>query len=109
EVNPAMARLLGFDSTDELRHALPNLEHAWSDPLDRQALVERVLREGAVGDHEMQLTGRDGRRLWVSINVRVLGSGEQGEAHFAGSVQDISQRRAIEQALLRSEAKYRTL
>src|SRR5690606_32342223 len=37
EVNPAMARLLGFDSTDELRHALPNLEHAWSDPLDRQA------------------------------------------------------------------------
>ena len=56
---------------------------------------------------------RDGSQRWVNINVRrqTEEAGEDGEArtHFAGSVQDVEHRHVIEQALQRSEARFRLL
>jgi len=99
EVNPAMARLLGFASPAELKQELPSMHGIYLRVGDREALVERVLREGLINDHELQIRARDGRRLWVRANVRLL-PGEGGRApHFAGSMQDISAHREAEQRL----------
>src|SRR5690606_34165562 len=93
EANPAMARLLGFDSPAQLKQELPSMHGIYLRGSDREALVERVLRDGLIADHELQVRAKDGRRLWVRANVRVLPGEGGGDTHFAGSMQDISAHR----------------
>ena len=99
QVNPAMARLLGFDSPAQLKQELASMNAIYVRPGDRDALVERVLRDGTIADQELQVLAKDGRRLWVRVNVRVLPGGDERERHFAGSMQDISAHREAEQRL----------
>jgi diguanylate cyclase (GGDEF)-like protein/PAS domain S-box-containing protein len=108
EVNPQLARLLGYASADALKHERSMLD-IYADPQERGRLVERILRGGGFDDYETQIVARDGRRIWVSASVRLIQPDDGGEPQFAGSVLDLSGRREVEEALQRSEAKYRTL
>ena len=109
EVNPAMASMLGFSSPESLKHRFGSMLDVYANPAERQLLVERALRDGAFSHHETQVNDIDGNTRWVSTNVR-LSRDENGlPAHFTGSAMDIQDRREMEQALISSENKYRTL
>jgi diguanylate cyclase (GGDEF)-like protein/PAS domain S-box-containing protein len=108
EVNPQLARLLGYDSPEQLKQRRTMLD-VYLDPQERERLVQRLLTDGGFDDYETQIVGRDGQRLWVSTSVRLLQPEEGGDPQFAGSVLDITARRHVEEALQRSESKFRTL
>jgi diguanylate cyclase (GGDEF)-like protein/PAS domain S-box-containing protein len=108
EVNPQLARLLGYASADELKQQRSMFD-VYADPQERASLVQRILQGGGVDDYETRIVARDGRRIWVSTSVRLIQPDDGGEPQFAGSVLDLSARREVEAALQRSEAKYRTL
>jgi diguanylate cyclase (GGDEF)-like protein/PAS domain S-box-containing protein len=108
EANPQLARMLGYATPEELkRHR--SMGDVYADPGERDRLVQRVLAEGGLDDYETQIKRRDGQRIWVSTSVRLLYPEDGGDPQFAGSVLDLSARRRIEEALQRSESKYRTL
>ncbi|HVF35909.1 MAG TPA: PAS domain S-box protein, partial [Candidatus Saccharimonadia bacterium] len=108
EVNPALAQMMGYASPAEAKTAAPTMLEVYADPTQRPVLVERIRREGELRNVHTQVLRADGAKLWVEVSVRVLHQPD-GSAHFEGSVVDITQRLAMEQALKRSEARYRSL
>lgn len=115
DANPVMLQMLGYDSVDQLRETVGNVGQIYADPGEREEVIARILRDGQINGHETRLRGRDGGVRWVSISVRAQEEpdGTDGKGgptlRFAGSAQDVQQRREVEAALQRSEGRYRML
>ncbi|MBF0482472.1 MAG: PAS domain S-box protein [Desulfovibrionaceae bacterium] len=101
-VNPALARMLGFDSTDELLAAVNDLgRQLYVDPLDREELLDILTKRGTVKGFETQFLRSDGSRVSVLVNARLV-RGERGEiAYIEGSNLDISRRKQAEETVRR--------
>jgi PAS domain S-box-containing protein len=107
-VNPAMARILGYESADEFIRAAPNMGSFYVDA-SKRAELQRLLQEhAAVVDHELQWRRRDGNLVWVSVNIQVV-QNEHGAQHYEGTVKDITELKRAEEALRQSEAHYHSL
>jgi PAS domain S-box-containing protein len=92
-VNPAMAKILGYDSPEEMLAGITDISRQlYVDP-QRRADFSKVMREaGFVKGFEAQLFRRDGSRIWISINARAVRD-EAGEVlYYEGFLQDISDR-----------------
>jgi diguanylate cyclase (GGDEF)-like protein/PAS domain S-box-containing protein len=109
EVNPAMATMLGFRDPAQLRENFTSMLDVYADPTERQAMVERALRDGSFALQEMRVHDATGGVRWVSANVRLTRDENNAPAHFTGSAVDVQERRQMQQALISSENKYRTL
>ena len=109
EVNPAMAAMLGFDSPEQLKTRFASMLDVYAEPAERQLLVDRALRDGAFSHYETRVHDATGGTRWVSTNVRLTRDENNAPAHFTGSAVDVEERRAMQQALVSSETKYRTL
>ena len=94
--NPALISMLGYASLDELR-AIGSTDQLYPDPAMRQALIEKIKREGKLVEAEYQLRRRDGTVITITENAR-LNHDEQGEpVGFEGTLTDITERKRAEQ------------
>jgi PAS domain S-box-containing protein len=108
--NPALARMLGFDSPAELIAARTDIarEH-YVDSQRREEFKELLNSEGVVRDFELEAYRKDGSRIWICENVRTVRD-DQGELlYYEGTCQDITERKNAEGALRESEERYREL
>src|SRR5262249_8964889 len=96
EVNDAFARVLGYESAEEVR-GLPVADH-YHDPADREAMLARLRSERALTNYEVRFRRKDGRPVWVLANI-VLYDDEQGRPVVQGTVIDITDRREAAEAL----------
>jgi len=107
--NPTMAKMLKYDSVEELKQHVKNTIDVYADPKEREYLVHLGRTQGGFTEHITQLRDRYGERRWVSASVRLIHD-ENGEpSSFAGSLVDVDERQRMQQALASSESKYRTL
>jgi phosphoserine phosphatase RsbU/P len=108
--NPALARIYGYDSADELMHSLTNISRElYVDPGRRAEFVALMERHDVVSGFESQVHRRDGSVIWISENVRAV-RGKKGEIRFyEGTVEDITDRRRHEEELRNSETLYHSL
>ena len=109
EANPAIARLLGYDTPAELLGAGRHVSDLYAHPEERDPLLQRIRESGRLERHELQMRRRNGQLMWVELSVHAVGDEQGGVAHFEGSVQDITARREAELRLQQSEARYRNL
>ena len=109
EVNPVMARMLGYDGVEQLRAEVSDMLQVYVNPGEREQLMARAIRDGAFTQYEIQIRARDNQRKWVSASVRLDRDDDGKPVSFTGSVLDINARHEMQQALQRSESKYRTL
>lgn len=111
--NPAMLGMLGYDDMSQIREEVGNVANLYAEPADRITLLSRLSNDGDVANFETRMVCRDGSKRWVNISVRrqaeELGDDGSAAIHFAGSVQDMEHRHVMEQALQRSEARFRLL
>jgi two-component system cell cycle sensor histidine kinase/response regulator CckA len=105
--NPAMAQMLGFPSVEALIGS--DAVELYVDPDVRREWVRRLETEGLVQGFEARLRRQDGSALWVLESARATLDDAGHILHIEGTVQDITERKAAEQALRDSEAKYRVL
>jgi diguanylate cyclase (GGDEF)-like protein/PAS domain S-box-containing protein len=100
--NPALARILGYASGDEMMHGISNVSHqVYVDPSARRTFQERLRREGVVSEFETRWRRKDGAEIWVSMSGRRLAtSGPSGASHV-GMAEDITRRKHDEEELRR--------
>ncbi|MGA9752692.1 MAG: PAS domain S-box protein [Acidobacteriota bacterium] len=106
ECNQAFATMFGFGSPAE---AMAAGEHRFSsDPAQFARFSAGLQREGSVSHQEVVARRKDGS-LFYALESASLIHGKNGDAMIEGTLVDISERRAVEQALAESEERYRTL
>jgi len=108
-VNPGLARILGFDSPEELIAHFSDLRsQLYVDPADRDTLF-RVLREtGQITGFETQFICKNGTTKWISLHAREVRDPTTDELlYIEGLNIDITARKEAERALKESEEKFR--
>ncbi|HET9475937.1 MAG TPA: PAS domain S-box protein [Dehalococcoidia bacterium] len=104
DANDALARILGYDSRDELMSSVTDIGRQVHVDPERRAEFGHLLEEnGAVQGFEAQACRKDGSVIWLAITARKL---EVGPARYEGIVEDISDRKATEEALRSSEERF---
>lgn len=101
--NPALARIYGYDSPDDLVNGLTDIsKQLYFDPARRDEFVRRLHADGAIVRFESQVYRKDGSLIWISENARIV-YGEDGQpAYYEGTVEDITDLKRVEEALQRA-------
>ena len=97
ECNPALVRMLGYDSAAELE-GRTSAEILY-EPEKERVILESLTRDGAINNAEIRLRRKDGSVLWGLHNVALAPSDSRGPACIEGTVIDITQRRQSAEAL----------
>jgi PAS domain S-box-containing protein len=106
--NPALVRMLGYESFAQLVER--NLEADGSGPdYGRDEFKRRLERDGRIVGLEAGWQTRDGRNLFVRENARAVRGPDGAVLYYEGTVEDITDRKAAEQALRESEEKFRSV
>ncbi len=103
-VNPALARIYGYESPAELMLIQPNLNGKLYVNPESHSEFRRILREQQSITHfEAQVYRKDGSIIWVSENARAVRDQEGNLQYYEGIVEDITLQK--EAALALEEAK----
>ncbi len=107
--NPAMARMLGFDSSEELIACSTDTQYQlYVDPA-RGEEFKRLLREQGVVQHfELQVHRKDGSKIWLWTNAQAVREGNT-VVRYDGTFEDITDRKLLENQLLQAQQKYRDI
>lgn len=98
--NPAMAEILGYDSAEELVTTVVSVDRqVYVQPQRRLELAAYLQRYDAASDFESEVYRKDGTKIWISENIRMIRDANGVVQGYEGSVQDISARRKTEEEL----------
>ncbi|MFZ5865804.1 MAG: PAS domain S-box protein [Thermodesulfobacteriota bacterium] len=108
--NPASAHILGFDSPEELiRAGKERGDGIYVDSSQREEFIRLMRRGQVLHGFEVELRRKDGTPIWASLHARPI-LNEQGDLiSTEGIVQDVTERKRAQEALLESERRYREL
>ncbi|MGD1862604.1 MAG: PAS domain S-box protein [Leptolyngbyaceae cyanobacterium] len=99
-VNPAMARLYGYASAEDMVHQVTDIaKQIYVEPGDRQRFTQLLEAQGAVQGFEYQSYRQDGQIIWVEEDTRAVRDKHGDILYFEGIVKDISDRKRREAAL----------
>lgn len=99
--NPALVRMLGFESEDELKRDF-FAQSLYVDPVRRQDVVEALRTEGALHNLELELRRKDGQVITVLENSRAVTSEDGQRLYYQGTLTDITGWKAARAELSRT-------
>jgi PAS domain S-box-containing protein len=109
-VNPSLARILGYDSPEEVIETITDITYQlYVDPERRAEATCLQEESGVLQGFEFEAYRKDGEKIWLSLNRRSIRDGNGVEIYREGSIEDITERKRAEEALRASEAELRAL
>lgn len=109
DANPALARILGYDSSEDLITTVTDVANQlYETPEDRAKFASTLQEYGSVKGYEVRVRRRDGTLVWLSVNARVVRDGAGNVVGYEGVVEEITERKKGEEALRESEEKFRS-
>ncbi len=103
-VNPALARMYGYNSPEELLSQVSDISHqVYVDPMFRERFQREVEQFGEVRGLEYEVRRRDGKVIWISESARVVRDAQGAARYYEGFIDDITPRKEAEQARARLE------
>ena len=108
-VNPAAVAMFGFDSADEMRARITDIEHQLYVHPARREEFKRLMREhGVVRHFEVLVHRKDGSEMWLCTNARVVREGDV-IVRYDGTFEDITDRKVLEDQLGQAQQQYREI
>jgi PAS domain S-box-containing protein len=109
-LNPAGANLLGYTSPEEAVSHISNSAHdTWLDPKERARYSELLEQHGEIHDFPCQLKRTDGTTIWISLSARKICGADGQTLYYQGFMQDLTKRRAAEEAIRKAETRFREI
>lgn len=106
--NPALARIYGYNSTDEMMLGLTDIGHQlYVEAQRRSDFISALQEHDIVSDFESQIYRRDGTIIWIAENARAVRNQDGELLYYEGFVEDITQRKQAESGLRESEERLR--
>ena len=95
--NPALARMYGYGSPEEVVVALTDIEsQLYVDPQRREEFSRLMRERGEVGGFESQIHRKDRSVIWISESARTVKDAEGNFRYYEGIVEDITARKQAE-------------
>jgi PAS domain S-box-containing protein len=95
--NPALVRMLGYDSFEDL--AQLDMERRSSPDYDRAEFMRRLASEEQIIGMEAVWAQKDGTPLFIRQNAQAVRDADGAIAYYEGTVENITERRRAEQLL----------
>jgi PAS domain S-box-containing protein len=103
--NPALIRMLDFDSTDEIAQYEPDIgEQLYLKPEERKQFFQMLRENGKVEDFEYMASTAKGKALWLNVNAHLQKDSLTGNSVIEGFISDRTKYISATQALEESEA-----
>jgi PAS domain S-box-containing protein len=103
--NPALIKMLGYGSLEELNAPTKNLEHKfYVQPGRRKEFRQGLKQGGEITGFESEVYRKDGSTLWISENARLVRDSQGKVLYFEGTLTDVTARKQAEDALLQLNA-----
>jgi PAS domain S-box-containing protein len=109
-VNPAMARMYGYDSPEDMIENITNISsQLYVDSELRSSVRSRLANGEKITGFETYEYRKDGSKFWTSMNAQAIRDANGNILHYEGTVEDITSRKMADESLQESEERYRTL
>lgn len=106
DVNPALARIYGYDSPEDLMESVTDIAgQLYVDDARREEFVALMERCGSVRNFESEIYRKDGSRIWIAENVRAVADGQGELLYYEGFVVNITERKEAEEELAQAHAE----
>jgi diguanylate cyclase (GGDEF)-like protein/PAS domain S-box-containing protein len=96
-VNPALARIYGYHSPEDLIVGLRDISHQLYVEAERRTEFMRLMEQhGSVSNFESRVYRRDGDIIWISENARAVYDDSGKLVCYEGTVEAITERKLYE-------------
>ena len=107
--NTTFASMYGYGSPQEMIETVTDIgKEVYVNPEDRARFKKMCEEQGSVEGFEEQVYRKDRGKAWVSLNARAVRDENGNTLYYEGTIEDITQRKEMQDALRRSEERYRT-
>jgi PAS domain S-box-containing protein len=106
--NPALLKMLGYESLEDIKTR--DLNSGGYDPETIRDEFKSILdKEGMVTGFDAYWRRKDGSLVYLRESARAIRDESNHILYYDGTVEDISERKKAEQALIESEERFRSL
>lgn len=99
--NPAMANILGYDSSAEMLRLIKNAHgYVYPEKNERDRLMDTLKAQKQIFGYETQVLTKNNKKIWVRENIRLVKDEQDNDLYYEGSMEDITQRKEADMALL---------
>jgi PAS domain S-box-containing protein len=93
-VNPAFAKICGYDSPDDMIKIVKDIKHeVYANPDDRDRFVKYLFERDELRDFEGQLLKKNGEKVWVSLSASPIKDDFGNILYIEGIVEDITEKK----------------
>jgi len=108
--NRKLARIYGFSSPEELIASFSDVaRQLYVNPARRSEFIRLMEHQDEITGFESEIFDQSGNVLWIVENARAVRDAAGRLLYYEGTVEDITVRRRHEEALQRSEARFRSI
>ncbi|MGE5325419.1 MAG: PAS domain S-box protein [Deltaproteobacteria bacterium] len=101
QANPALAMMLGYTDPADLLQV--PADQIYVNAENRREWLRRMEKDGEIHDFETQARRRDGTLIWLRDSARAVRDVHSNVAHYEGILEDITERKHLEEQLRQSQ------
>ena len=109
-VNPTLARMLGYDSPEDLLASVTDIaSQVYANPVEREEFKRQLEVHGQVVNYETRFRRKDGSIIWVSRTARAVRDDQGQISLYQGFTTDITARKQADDAIASANARLEAL
>jgi PAS domain S-box-containing protein len=109
QVNSTLCRMLGYSQQELLASSWERITHPDDLAISSAAMSQLDRNPTNPAELEKRYLDKDGRVVWCRLRISRVPEADSASWHYITHVEDITERKQAEEALRRSEEKYRRL
>ncbi|MBI4976550.1 MAG: PAS domain S-box protein [Spirochaetes bacterium] len=108
DVNPALAKMMGYSSPEEVVRSITNIsEQVYAEPPKWRETAKAAMEAGGVFSAENRYRRKNGEVWFGKLHLRIVSDAQGKPGYYEGFIEDITERTRAENELRDSERRHK--